>query len=158
MSTVRRDFRSIPSRDAAATWGAIVDLITASSASGAARQELLNVSGIAASVIVEQSTKSSPILVTCDGPRTRIYCLYDDDALDDSCTNESKLGFDSTKGDWQVSLPVTADDLSWVQAALKAATTRVVARDAETGIDSGSDKKSGSASALTLDLEGFLKP
>jgi len=157
MSTVRRDFRSVPSRDAAATWSAIVDLITASSPTADARKELLSVAGIVASVITDQVPQSSPIVVTCDGPRTRIYCLYDDDALDDSASNESKLGFDATKGDWEVSVAVAADDLSWVQAALKKQTTHVVARDAADGFAVEADKKSASASTVTLDLLGFLK-
>ena len=36
----------------------------------------------AASVIADQSPKASPIVATCDGPRTRIYCLFDDDSLE----------------------------------------------------------------------------
>lgn len=157
MSTVRRDFRSVPSRDAADTWSAIVDLITASSPNQDARKELMSVAGIVASVITDQTPKSSPIVVTCDGPRTRIYCVYDDDALHESNSNEAKLGFDATKGDWQVSVAVATDDLSWVQAALKQQTSRVVARDAESGFEVDTDKKPTSASAVTLDLEGFLK-
>lgn len=157
MSTVRRDFRSVPSRDASATWDAIVDLITANSSDGEARRELLSVGGIVASVIADQTPKTSPIVVTCEGPRTRIYCLYDDDSLDGSSSNEAKLGFDATKGNWLVSLAVATDDLSWVQAALKKATSRVVARDAESGFDVDSDRTSASASVVTLDLEGFLK-
>lgn len=157
MSTVRRDFRSVPSRDAAETWTAIVDLITAGSSNEDARKELLSVTGIVASAITDQTPKSSPIVVTCDGPRTRIYCLYDDDALDESSGNESKLGFDATKGNWQVSVAIATDDLSWIQAALKRQTSRVVARDAESGFEVDADKKSASASAVTLDLEGFLK-
>ncbi|MBU2122931.1 MAG: hypothetical protein KJ999_21140 [Gammaproteobacteria bacterium] len=157
MSTVRRDFRSVPSRDAAATWSAIVGLITASSPTAAARKELLSVAGIVASVITDQVPQSSPIVVTCDGPRTRIYCLYDDDALDDSASNEAKLGFDATKGDWQVSVAVAAEDLTWVQAALKEQTNRVVAREAADGFEVDADKKSAGASAVTLDLQGFLK-
>lgn len=157
MSTVRRDFRSVPSRDASATWSAIVDLITASSANGDARQELMRVAGIVASVIADQAPSSSPIVVTCEGPRTRIYCLYDDDALDESSSNESKLGFDATEGDWQVSVPVTAEDLDWVNTALGKESKRVVARDAQSGFEVDAGKKSTSAPAVTLDLEEFLK-
>jgi len=157
VSTVRRDFRSVPSRDASETWAAIVDLITANSSSADARKELMSVAGIVSSVITDQTPKSSPIVVSCDGPRTRIYCLYDDDALEDSSTNESKLGFDATNGDWEVSVAVCSDDLAWVQAALKKHTRRVVARDASTGFEVDTGNKSVSATAVTLDMEGFLK-
>src|SRR3546814_224340 len=83
MTTVaRRTFSSTPQRDAHQTWTAIVDLLTQGN-TGAARSDLLAVSGVAASVIADQAPKDAPIVVTCDGPRTRIYCLYDDDALED---------------------------------------------------------------------------
>lgn len=84
MSTVAsRTFASTPKRDAAQTWAAIVDLLT-QGRSGAARNELLAVSGVVASIIADQAAKEAPIVVTCDGPRTRIYCLYDDDAVESS--------------------------------------------------------------------------
>lgn len=157
MSTVRRDFRSVPHRDASATWTAIVALITASASSDDAGKELMSVSGIAASVIADQAAKGSPIVVTCEGPRTRIYCIYDDDSLDESGCNESKLGFDATKGDWQVSLPVHEDDLDWVKAALKKLTTRVVARAASTGIEVEGSEKSAASAEVSINMEGFLK-
>lgn len=157
MSTVRRDFRSVPYRDASATWTAIVDLLGGGSTNVEARAELMSVAGIAASVITDQSPKTSPIVATCDGPRTRIYCLFDDESLEASVGNEAKLGFDALKGDWQVSLPVAAEDLSWVTAALKKTTSRVVARDAARGINTETTEKAAADSAVELDLEGFLK-
>jgi hypothetical protein len=103
VSTVAsRIFASTPKRDAAATWAAIVDLLTQGRA-GPARNELLAVSGVAASIIADQAPKDAPIVVTCDGPRTRIYCIYDDDAIEGSDANEGALGFDPLNGDWQVS-------------------------------------------------------
>ena len=111
MSTVAsRTFKSTPERDAARTWTAIVDLLTQGKASEA-RSELLAVAGVAASVIADQAPKDASITVTCDGPRTRIYCLYDDDAVEGSDANEDALGFDPLKGDWRVSLPCLAEDL-----------------------------------------------
>lgn len=154
-TVVRRTFRSTPGRDALATWTAIVDLLTRGAA-GAARTELLAVGGIAASVIADQTPKDAAITVTCDGPRTRIYCLYDDNAIDGSDANEDALGFDPLKGDWHVSLPCQTDDLVWVQAALKKSSARITARDlddAVTGDESGAAAK---AQTLTLDPKGFL--
>lgn len=157
MSTVRRDIRSVPCRDATATWLEIIDLITASAETEDARNELLRVSGIAASVIADQAAKESPIVVTCQGPRTRIYCIYDDDSLDASGSNESKLGFDATRGDWQVSLPVTEEDLGWVQAGLKKLTTRVVARDAASRFEVDEGQKAAATAEVVIDMAGFLK-
>lgn len=157
MSTVRRDFRSVPHRDAAATWSEIVALVTASASSDDARNELMSVSGIAASVIADQAAKDSPIVVTCEGPRTRIYCIYDDDSLDESGCNESKLGFDATKGNWQLSLPVHEEDLDWVKSALEKLTTRVVARDASTGIKVEAGEKSAASAEVSIDMERFMR-
>ena len=154
-TVVRRDFRSVPSRDAHATWVAIVNLLTQGK-EGDRRKELMSVAGVASSLITDQAPRSSPIVVTCDGPRTRVYCQYDDDALDESDANESKLGFDPLKGEWQVSLPCAEEDLAWVRSALSALTKRVVARDLEAGLDA--EKSQGFAVAeVALNLKGFFK-
>lgn len=155
-TVARRDLRSVPHRDAAATWAAIVDLLTAGGSDAAKRKELMSVSGVASSAIADQGPRDSPIVVTCDGPRTRIYCYYDDDAMDDSSGNEGKLGFDALKGDWQVSLPVAEEDLAWVQSALKAHSSRIVARDKDTDIEV-EQKAQAAVGALVLDIEGFMK-
>jgi len=148
-----RTFASVPQRDAAATWRAIVDLLTKGKAS-AARDELLAVSGVVASLIADQTPKDAAIIVTCNGPRTRVYCVYDDDAIEND-VDEGPLGFDPLKGDWAVSLPCSADELGWVSGALKAHSSRITARDqAETiTAEAPAAKASG---PLTLDVKGFL--
>jgi len=155
VSTVAsRIFRSTPYRDAAATWTAIVLLLT-QGRDAAAKTELLSVLGIAASLIADQAPKSAPIVVTCDGPRTRIYCLYDEDAVDGSDASEDILGFDPLKGDWRVSLPCTSDDLAWVQKALAQHSTRITAREPDSPAAADTEGKAADQS-LTLDPRGFL--
>jgi hypothetical protein len=156
-TVVRRDVASIPHRDAGATWKAIVDLLGAGGGDAAKRRELMSVAGVICSAIADQAMRDSPIVVTCDGPRTRIYCCYDDDTLDDSDRNEGPLGFDALKGEWQLSVPVAKEDLTWVQAALKVKSTRVIARDKDQGIDVGEQAKTMASNALVLDVEGFMK-
>lgn len=158
MTTVAsRTFRSVPQRDAHATWEAIVDLLT-KGADSDARRELRAVAGVASSLIADETPKTAPIVVTCDGPRTRIYCTYDDDALDSSAGNEDALGYDPLKGSWAVSLPCQSDELAWVSAALKKHSARIMARDMAKGIATDEDGKKGQADAgLTLDVEAFLK-
>ncbi len=134
----------------------MVDLLTLGT-DGAARTELLAVAGIAASIIADHTPKDAPIVATCDGPRTRIYCLYDDDAIDGSDANEDSLGFDPLKGDWRVSLPALAEDLSWVQAALKEHSDRITARDPDTPIAKDQSSKVSEAQTLVLDRKGFLE-
>src|ERR1700733_13579501 len=100
MTTVAsRTIRSSPFRDSVTTWLTIVDLLTHGK-QGTTRGELLSIVGIASSLMTERSPENAPIVATCNGPRTRIYCLYDDDALDESRANEETLGFKPLKGNW----------------------------------------------------------
>lgn len=156
MGTVAsRTLRSTPERDAARTWAAIVDLLTQGEASDA-RTELLAVAGVAASVIADQAPKGAAIIVTCDGPRTRIYCLYDDDAVEGSDANEDALGFDPLQGSWRVSLPCLAEDLSWVKSALKKHSTRITARDLNEAVPEAGEAATTQSQALVFDPKGFL--
>ncbi len=154
MTTVAsRIVRSSPHRDAAATWAAIIDLLTLSKQTES-RKELEKATGLAASCIADQVPKNSPIIVTCDGPRTRIYCLYDDEALDGTDANEDVFGYDPLNGEWAMSLPFGKDDLLWVQTSLKKLSSRITARDLNEGM-SDENKNLVSSSPLTIDEKGF---
>lgn len=154
MATVsRRTFRSSPHRDAGATWSAIVNLL--STTGSEARAALDDVAGIAASVIADRTCAGSPIVVSCDGPQTRIYCLYDDDAIDGSDANEDTLGYDPLKGEWSVLLPCHSEDLDWVSAALARKGERVIARDASS-TQRSAPAQPIATSDLALDTKGFL--
>jgi hypothetical protein len=154
-SVVRRTFASSPARDAHATWMAIVDLLT-SHCSATDRSELVAVAGTATSIISDQAPRQVPIVVTCEGPRTRVYCIYDEDAVEGSDSNEDALGFDPLKGDWAISLPCFAEDLDWVAAALAEKSMRITARDLSSSTTSDGDAKTASAGALSFDTAGFL--
>jgi hypothetical protein len=154
-TVVRRTFTSTPGRDAAATWTEIVNLL-ASGKNAGARNELMAVSGVAASVIADHAPKNDAIVVTCDGPRTRIYCIYDDDAIEGSDANEDALGFDPLSGDWRVSLPCLPDDLTWVQGALKKHSERITARALGDDAVKSEDGTAAQAAALVFDQKGFL--
>lgn len=154
-TVVRRTFTSTPGRDAMATWTAIVDLLTQGK-STSARSELIAVGGVAASVIADHAPKDDAIVVTCDGPRTRIYCIYDDDAIEGSDANEDALGFDPLSGDWKLSLPCLADDLGWVQGALKKHSERITARALGDDVSKGEAGTAANAAALVFDQKGFL--
>ena len=156
MSTVAsRVVRSSPHRDTASTWDLIVDLLTQGE-QGAARAELMSVAGVASSIIAERAPQAAAIVATCDGPRTRIYCLYDDDAIDGADAKEDSLGYEPLKGNWAVSLPCSADDLTWVQRALKAKSSRITARDQSTKLGE-SESADAKSQGLTLNVEAFLK-
>ncbi len=156
MTTVaRRAIRSTPFRDADATWALIVDLLTQGK-NESARQELESIAGIAATVLGEQSPRDAAIVVTCNGPRTRIYCLYDESAIEGGDANEEQLGFDPLNGNWSLSLPCTGEDLLWVQRALKAKSDRITARDQSEQLGSDS-AAAGVGQGLSFDADDFLK-
>ena len=156
MTTVARKFISIPERTATATWKAISDLLAADPRSSAA-EELASVSGIACSLITREAM-NSPIVAYGSGPRVRVYCLYNEDAIEGDDANEAPLAFDATAGDWKVSLPCPADDLSWVQGALGSKSSRISARDMETSIVEETEAAdSSTSSSEEVDLEAFFK-
>lgn len=153
-----RVVRSNPHRTATQTWDFIVEMLTRGESGPAAQQELKSVAGIASSLITDHVMRDAAMVVTCDGPRTRIYCLYDDDALDDSDAKEDALNFDPLKGAWAISLPCAQEDLEWVQRALKSKSSRITARDAKHTLGEETEKAAAaSVKALTVDMEGFLK-
>ncbi|GLQ99053.1 hypothetical protein [Dyella mobilis] len=152
-TVVSRTIRSTPERTASDTWQLIVALLT-QGREGTARQELDAVIGIASSLIADQAPRQAPIVVTCDGPRTRIYCLYGEEARDGDDAKEDSLGFDPLNGEWSVSLPCPKDNLAWVQAALERHSSRITARDQAAGFVTEAAAET-SATSLTLDIAGF---
>jgi len=154
-SVVRRTVRSTPYRDAQETWGVIVEILTAGG-SADARTEMNAVAGVVVSVIADQGARDAPIVATCDGPRTRFYCLYDEDALESDSFNESGVSHDGTKGDWKISVPCPKDDLAWVQAALKEKSSRITARDQADDAPAEKAARAEANEGLVLDLKGFL--
>ena len=156
MTVVSRKFISVPERTATATWKAISDLLSADAQSDAGC-ELAAVSGIACSLITHEAM-TSPIVVFGSGPRVRIYCLYNDDAIEGDDANEGSLAFNPTAGHWKMSLPCPLDDLDWVQSALRGKSARITARDMNTSVDEvGKDASSESATREAIDVEAFFK-
>lgn len=154
-SVASRVVRSSPHRNTSDTWAVIVNLLTQGK-DGDTRTELLSVSGIASAVIAERAPKDSAIVVTCDGPRTRFYCLYDEAAIEGGDSKEDDLGYEPLKGQWAISLPCPEDDLAWVQRALKAKSSRITARDMTQKLGEEEAGKAASG-GLTLNVDKFLK-
>lgn len=155
MTTVaRRTVRSTPHRSASETWTTIVELLTRGNTS-AARTELLAVAGVASSIITDQFPKNAPIVVTCSGPRTRVYCTYDEDAIDGTNASEESFGFDPLAGEWMLSFPCGKDDLAWVQAALKPH-PHCCARSLDEKVEKASADADDSDKPLEVDVGRFL--
>ncbi|HWH57999.1 MAG TPA: hypothetical protein VN682_10230 [Terriglobales bacterium] len=96
------------------------------------------------------------IVVYGSGPRVRIYCLFNEDALEGDRASESALSFVPTEEDWKLSFPCPQDDLQWVQKALKAKSSRITARDKDASVEDG-DSDNRADSSLTIDKEAFLR-
>ena len=90
MSIVARKFNSCPVRTASETWAAIITVITDGTTTAAAA--LVDIKGIAASIIGDRTLAANPITFIGTGARLRLYCLYDDDALSDEAS-EAKLSW-----------------------------------------------------------------
>jgi hypothetical protein len=155
MTVVSRKFISVPERTATATWKAISDLLAGDAQSDAGR-ELAAVSGIACSLITREAM-TSPIVVFGSGPRVRIYCLYNEDAIEGDDASESALAFNPTAGSWKMSLPCPAEDLEWVQNALLGKSTRITARDMETAVEEVGKDAGSEAAREAVDMEAFFK-
>jgi hypothetical protein len=157
MSVVARTFVSIPVRSARETWNAICNLVAPESNSTVAR-ELCSVAGVAASLISREAM-TAPMVIYGSGPRLRVYCLYNADAIEGDGSNESALAFDATEGDWQMSLPCPADDITWVQAELAQRSRRISARDQNSKVgEDETETDSAQSFVLKLDEEAFFRP
>jgi hypothetical protein len=62
-----------------------------------------------------------------------------------------------TCGDWQMSLPCHADDLSWVQEALKKRSTHVTARDMTAQVEAEEAIIDSAAKYVAVDREAFFR-
>jgi hypothetical protein len=154
MSTIRRDFRASPHRTGAEAWTAIARLL-APKEDSAARKELLSVTGIIGQIISTESVKDYPIVSADSGPRVRIYCIYNEDALDEDSGNEAALAFDATSKDWKVSIPAEAEDMDWSQAELSKCSRRITVREKTEPFKS--EDREASPSGLKVDPNEFLK-
>lgn len=157
MSVVVRRVRATPERAAVDAWQFIVDLIAPKD--GLARDELIGVEGIASSLISTESPKDVPIVVRGKGPRVRLYCLYDDEAVSGDNANEATLAECPTDSDWVMSLPADADDFAWVRDALAKKSTRVKVREKNETFDDGEeDSNQTGTEEPRINKEAFLRP
>jgi hypothetical protein len=156
MATIlKRQVRANPHRTASEVWQFITNLIAPDSNSPS-REELRRVGGIAALVIASEAPKDSPIVVHGTGPRLRVYCLYDEDAISGDGANENTLPFSAAEDDWHLSLPCSAEDLKWVQQELKKRSARVTAREIGDRVDE-EPEATDERSAPQIDLKAFLR-
>jgi len=157
MTVIVRRVAAIPVRLATVSWQTIVDLVATDNT--AAKTELLSIEGIAASLITAEALRDSPAIITGEGPRIRIYCVYGEKVIESAGVDEKRLANSPVNGDtWAVSLPCPTDDLAWVQAALKRSSTRITARDAALTTLPDAERDEQDAAVPAIDVEAFLRP
>lgn len=156
MTVVARRIRATPQRAASEAWQIIVDLIAPDD--GPARRELLDIEGIASSIIATESPKDAPMVVRGAGPRVRIYCLYGEVAISGGDANEVALATCPTESEWIMSLPADADDVAWVKESLAKKTTHVTVREKSEAFDVSEDQSNEKASEAAINMEAFLRP
>tara|TARA_E500000318_G_scaffold14854_4_gene14833 strand:- start:46755 stop:47228 length:474 start_codon:yes stop_codon:yes gene_type:complete len=156
MSTViARRIASTPVRTASQTWELIVDLLAPSSDSDA-RRELEMAAGAACSSISSEATKDAPIVIWGAGPRVRVYCVFDDDAITGDRVNEAMLSRCPTDGDWSMSIPCLPEDIDWSKKKLASVSSRITARSRDDDVD-GDDSSESTASGLSVNVEEFMQ-
>jgi hypothetical protein len=153
MTVIARVINSVPQRSADDTWTKIVSLL-APAHDSAAHRELISIAGIAGSLIARESM-TEPIIVFGSGPRVRVRCLYNENALTGDGATETALPTDPTAGDWKMSLPCPKEDLTWISNALAKKSSRITAREMGTSVDDEASEAS-TRSPITINKEAFL--
>jgi hypothetical protein len=155
MSTVlARRVASTPVRTAAQTWAKIVDMI-APDPNSPARHELAKAAGIACSSISSEATKDAAIVIWGSGPRVRVYCVFDEDAITQENVNEDALPKSPTDGDWKMSIPCLPEDVKW--SAANPGSERISARSMDEDVDDEVAKADSATASMSLNVEEFFK-
>lgn len=144
---VRRDIASIPKRSAAQTWRAITDLITDSGSVDSAT--LTAAASVMESLIADEHPATVPIVIKGVGSRLVIYCLFGEDAMD-ADMDIPKLNWNPTAGNWAMTAPTDAGDITWMNKTLKERAPRITAHDVNAPADK-EEESSTSSQALKID-------
>jgi hypothetical protein len=152
-----RRVASTPVRTTAETWAKIVELV-APDPQSAARKELAGVTGAACAAIASEALKDAPVVVFGGGPRIRIYCVFDEDAITNEGINEDALPKSPTEGgDWRISIPYLAEDVAWASAGLATASARIAARSVDHEVDDEVSDAAAAKSSLSINMSEFEK-
>lgn len=152
---VKRQIASLPFRSTSETWEVIAKLVTGKDTVDAA--QLTAAASIAAMAIADEHAASTPILVRGEAPRLVIYTAHGVNAMELGAEIDS-LSWNPTGGPgWAVSIPCDADDVEWMNAALRARAPRVSVYDASAGLEeeAPSAKK---AADVEINWAGLGKP
>lgn len=156
-TVIARHIASTPIRSAAETWARIVGIL-APDPHGPARTELAKAAGIACASIASEATRSAPIVVWGAGPRVRVYCIFDEDAVTGDGVNEDPVPRSPTEGDWRMSIPCSPEDVEWSKTKLASISRRISARAANEDVDDDQSDTTASGAPMKIDPVEFFKP
>lgn len=143
---VRRDIASIPKRSAGETWKTIIELITGTGTVD--KKTLESASSIVESLIADEHSAKKPIVLKGVGNRLVIYLLYGENAME-ADLEVDKLNWNPTAGDWSMTAPCDADDVTWMNNALKDRAPRIKVHDVDAAIDE--EESTSGEQALNID-------
>ncbi len=152
MSVIARRICATPARSAADAWRLITEIICQDNSDAAT--EFGRVTGIASSLIADEAFKDEALVIIGAGPRLRVYCLYDEEAVTADNRNEGKLTWKPADSDWKAYLPCPSDDLNWVTKSLKERSSRFIAYDIKEGLKV-EEATMRSTAKLEIDAEAF---
>lgn len=153
---VARRVASTPKRTAAQTWEKIVEIL-APDPNSDARKELAKAAGVACSSISSEALRDAAVVVWGTGPRIRVYCVFDEDAITGDGVSEDALSKSPTEGDWRMSIPCQPEDVKWSNGKLAEVSSRISARSAEDDLEDDTSESVFSSHSLTINVEEFLK-
>ena len=157
MSTVlARRVASTPVRTASQTWAKITEILASDPASSA-HAELRKATGVACASISSEATRDAAIVVWGAGPRVRIYCVFDEDAITGDDVSEDPLLKAPTDGDWKMSIPCLPEDVTWSSAHLASVSSRISARAMDEDVEDGEQGSKAAAPPLTINPAEFFK-
>ena len=157
MSTVIvRRVASTPTRTAAQTWEKIAGIL-APDPNSDGRKELAKASGVACASISSEATGDAAIILWGNGPRVRVYCVFDEDAITAEGVNEDALSKLPTEGDWKMSIPCQPEDVKWSNGALTAVSSHISARSLEDDLEDDAAGPVSSPHSVTINVKEFLK-
>lgn len=154
MTTHARTIRATPARTALETWTFIVDLLCHKTRNAEAQSELEKVGGVLASIISGETLRDHPIVLMGTGPRVKIYCIYDEEAISGDRAREAHIAHDPFESsEWTLNVPCPPEDKAWVQRALQDA-PHILVRLPDEDVER---PKSENSSEVSINKEAFFR-
>ncbi len=153
MTTIARRFAARPVRTSIEAWAAVRDALCQDN--NPAVDEFDRIQGVAASVISSNLPAAHPFVFIGEGPRVRVFMVYDNQALEGEDLNESPLVSSPFRSSWTGWVPALPDEIELVQTHLRRMSDCFVAYNVNH--DLPEPQASRQDRSLTLDREAMRR-